>query len=274
MMIYEEDKERLRQLKADCSKCSGLCCTALLFSKIDGFPENKQAGKPCTKLQNDYRCKIHNDLEKLNMKGCIGYDCFGAGQHVTQSIYKGETWLTLREKSNEIFDIFLIIVQLYQIRYYLEESALIIPAKDLWSDIRDLINENEALCNSTPQSILAIDIDSYRSRVNIILKQVCDSIRKCFKNSDHKRTTEFIGRNFSKRDMSGLDLSGTLLIAANFDRCIFKGTIFLGADTRDTIFSNADLRGAAFLTQGQVNSAKGNKNTKLPKHLDYPVTWR
>ncbi|WP_341398813.1 GNAT family N-acetyltransferase [Clostridium cadaveris] len=46
---------------------------------LDGFPENKKAGKPCKKLQDNYRCKIHHELEKCNMKGCIGYDCFGAG---------------------------------------------------------------------------------------------------------------------------------------------------------------------------------------------------
>lgn len=274
MKIHEKNKERLEQLKADCSKCSGLCCTALFFSKIDGFPENKKAGKPCTNLQNNYRCKIHHELEKRNMKGCIGYDCFGAGQHVTQYIYKGDTWQTSPEQSKEIFYIFVIVFQLYQIRYFLEESKLIIPAKKLWSDIENLIKENEALCNSTPQSILKTNIDSYRNKVNITLKQVCASIIKYFNNSSNSRLTEFLGRNFKNRDMSGLDLSMKLLIAANFDNCIFDGAVFLGADTRDTNFSNADLREAVFLTQGQINSAKGNRNTKLPEHLDYPVTWK
>lgn len=274
MKIHEKNKGRLKELKVDCSKCSGLCCTALFFSKTDGFPENKEAGKPCIKLQNNYRCRIHHELEKHKMKGCIGYDCFGAGQHVTQYIYKGETWQTSQEQSKEIFDVFVIIFQLYQIRYFLEESKIIIPAKELWGDIQNLINENEALCNSDPQSILEIDIESYRNKVNIILKQVCNSIIKCFKNSDNKRSTEFFGKSFKKRDMSGLDLSMKLLIATNFDSCIFDGTIFLGADTRDTNFSNADLRETVFLTQGQINSAKGNRNTKLPKYLDYPITWK
>jgi uncharacterized protein YjbI with pentapeptide repeats len=274
MKIYEKNKGRLEQLKADCSKCSGLCCTALFFSKIDGFPENKKAGKPCTKLENNYRCKIHHELEKYNMKGCIGYDCFGAGQHVTQCIYKGETWQTSQGQSKEIFDVFVIIFQLYQIRYFLEESKIIIPAKKLWNDIQNLIDENEVLCNSDSQSILEIDIETYRNKINIILKQVCNCIIKHFNNSDNKKLTEFLGRSFKKRNMSGLDLSMKLLIAANFDSCIFDGTIFLGADTRDTNFSNADLREAVFLTQGQINSAKGNRNTKLPEHLDYPTTWK
>lgn len=274
MNIHAKNKGRLEQLKVDCSKCSGLCCTALFFSKMDGFPENKIAGKPCTKLQNNYRCKIHHELGKRNMKGCIGYDCFGAGQHVTQCIYKGETWQTSQEQSKEIFDVFVMVFQLYQIRYFLEEAMTVIPAKKLWSDIRNLIKENEALCNSRPQIILDIDIDNYRNKINNVLKQVCACIIKCFNRSDNKGLTDFFGRNFKNRDMSGLDLSMKLLIATNFDSCIFNGTIFLGADTRDTNFSNADLREAVFLTQGQINSAKGNLNTKLPQYLDYPVTWK
>ena len=137
-----------------------------------------------------------------------------------------------------------------------------------------MINENETLCNSTPQIILDIDIKGYRNKVNIILKQVYDCIIKNFKNSNNDRLTEFLGKDFNKRDMSGLDLSMKLLIAANFDSCIFNGAVFLGADTRDVNFSNADLREAVFLTQRQINSAKGNRNTKLPSYLDYPVTWK
>lgn len=274
MEIHDKNKGRLSELKVDCSKCSGLCCTALFFSKIDGFPENKTAGKPCTKLRKDYRCNIHNELEKRNMKGCIGYDCFGAGQHVTQYIYKGDTWQSSKGKAKEIFDVFICVFQLYQIRYFLEESTLIIPAKEFWNDIENLIKENEALCNSTPQGILNIDIEAYRNRINNILKQVSASVLKCFKSCDNNRLMDFLGRSFKNRDMSGIDLSMKLLIAANFQGCKFHGTIFLGADTRDTNFSDADLREAVFLTQGQINSAKGNKNTKLPKHLDYPDTWK
>lgn len=274
MEIHDKNKGRLSELKVDCSKCSGLCCTALFFSKIDGFPENKTAGKPCTKLRKDYRCNIHNELEKRNMKGCIGYDCFGAGQHVTQYIYKGDTWQSSKEKAKEIFDVFICVFQLYQIRYFLEESTVIIPAKEFWNDIENLIKENEALCNSTPQGILNIDIEAYRNRINNILKQVSASVLKCFKSCDNNRLMDFLGRSFKNRDMSGIDLSMKLLIAANFQGCKFHGTIFLGADTRDTNFSDADLREAVFLTQGQINSAKGNKNTKLPKHLDYPDTWK
>lgn len=269
MILHKIERESIEKLKIDCKKCSGLCCVAFYFSKIDGFPENKKAGKPCINLNNNFKCKIHQDLDALNMKGCIGYDCFGAGQHVTQLTYKGESWQAINHKSKEIFDVFIVMSQLFQIQFYLEEALLILPAKGLWDRINDLLIEKRMISYSNPQDIIQFNIDSYKSRVDIILKQVIATIKI---NHDESKPN-YLGRNCEGKNMSGLDLSGNLLIAANFDRCQFNGTIFLGADTRDTDFKNADLSEAVFLTQGQINSAKGNRFTKLPEHLDYPKAW-
>jgi uncharacterized protein YjbI with pentapeptide repeats len=272
--IHNEPNEILQQLKSDCYKCSGLCCTALFFSKMDGFPENKIAGMPCINLQKDFKCKIHTDLEKNKMKGCIGYDCFGAGQHVTQMIFIGQTWQELPAQAKEIFDVFVVVFQLYQIRYFLAEALNICQTKAMKDDIYSLIMENEAMCNLNPKDIQIIDVESYRDRANLPIKKVCSLFLDNLGSKDKKCPTDFLGKSFKNKDMRGLDLSIRLLIAANFEGCIFDGTIFLGADTRDTNFSNADLSEALFLSQGQINAARGNRNTKLPKHLEYPVTWK
>lgn len=274
MKIHDENTISLQSLKSDCSQCSGLCCTALYFSKIDGFPENKQAGKPCTNLQKNFQCEIHGELEKRKMKGCIGYDCFGAGQQVTQSIYCGKTWQDTPEKAKEIFDVYIAVFQLYQIRYFLLEAMTILPAKMLRGDINLLIQENEIICNSEPQDIMKFNTENYRNKANIFLKQVCSLLQKSLCIDNQKCPSDFLGRNFKNKDFRGLNLSTKLLIAANFNNCVFDGAIFLGADTRDADFSNADLRDAVFLSQGQINAAKGNRNTKLPQYLDYPFTWR
>lgn len=272
--IHNETTISLQSMKSDCSKCSGLCCIALFFSKMDGFPENKPAGKPCKNLQKNFQCNIHEELINKKLKGCLGYDCFGAGQQVTQAIYLGQTWQDTACNTKEIFDVFLRVFQLYQMRYYLMESMTITPAKELQENIIALINENEMICNSNPESILSFDTEEYRNRVNIILKQVCSLLTKSLNSENKKSPSDYLGRSFKHKDLSGLDLSTKLLIAANFSHCSFHGTIFLGADTRDADFSHADLSDAVFLSQGQVNAAKGNLNTKLPKHLDYPVTWK
>ncbi|MFQ8705614.1 MAG: pentapeptide repeat-containing protein [Thomasclavelia sp.] len=261
--------KEILQLKTNCSQCSGLCCTALFFFKIDGFPKDKKAGQPCHNLLNDFRCKIHTQLKEKKLKGCIGYDCFGAGQYVTQYIYQGQTYKDLPNQANEIFDVFIIVFQLFQIRYYLLEVLTLDISSKRKDEIKNLIIENKKICSYPAFKLANFNIKVYKDEINPILKQICLQIR-----GNKKSYSTFLAKNFKGEDMSGLDLSMKLLIAANFNSCKFDNTIFLGADTRDTDFSNADLKKALFLTQGQVNSARGNLNTKLPSHLSYPMSWK
>lgn len=274
MKIHLENDRLWEQTRSDCPKCAGLCCTALFFSKTDGFPQDKAAGVPCINLLGDYRCKIHCALEQQKMKGCIGYDCFGAGQQVTQVVYKGKTWRDLPEQAAEIFDVFTVLFQLYQIRYFLTEALLLIPAQNLRNNIQHLLDENTAVGNSSTNDILCFDVDAYRNKANMVLKQVCRLLQINLRKEAGNCPKSFLGKSFKGKDLSCLDFSMKLLIAADFTGCTFDGTVFLGADTRDANFSNADLREAAFLTQGQINSAKGNRNTKIPSHLYYPITWK
>lgn len=276
MKIHYEsanDIELLEELKIDCSKCSGLCCTALFFSKMDGFPEDKTAGKPCVNLQYDFRCKIHTELIQRKMKGCLGYDCFGAGQKVTQVIYNNSNWCTEPTKSQQIFDVFLVTFQVHQILYFLAEAKTIIPARELWNYINTLIKEGRDICKAFPQDILTYDIDKYKKRVNECLRNVNNLIRVNYNHNKEEHKTNFLGKRFKEKNFNGMDFTMSLLIATNFKGCSFNGANFLGADTRDTNFSSADLSEAVFLTQGQVNSAKGNLDTKLPRYLCRPITW-
>jgi len=64
-------------------------------------------------------------------------------------------------------------------------------------------------------------------------------------------------------DLSGVDLSGVDL----------SGVDFSGANLSGANLSRADLSRAKGLTQAQVDSAKGNKDTKLPKGLVRPEHW-
>lgn len=86
------DKELYDNLGVDCQKCFGFCCVALYFSASEGFPTDKDAGKPCINLQSDFGCAIHENLRKKGLKGCTAYDCFGAGQKIAQVTYGGHDW--------------------------------------------------------------------------------------------------------------------------------------------------------------------------------------
>ena len=259
-------------LKIDCEKCSGLCCVALYCMKTDGFPANKEAGTPCKNLMSDFRCAIHSDLVSKNMRGCLAYDCFGAGQKTTQIYYPNSDWKTNPGQADEIFHVFLIVFQLHQMLWYLIEASSFILDKHLKSDIDALIFENQQMTNQSPDEILHFNIEKYRLQVNQALKQVSGMITS---DSSHEtQSNDFFGTNFKKKNLDGRDFSMSLMIAANLEGCSLQGTNFLGADMRDTNIKNTDLSGCAFLTQMQINSAKGNSNTKIPENLSRPNSWQ
>ncbi|WP_136658870.1 hypothetical protein [Nitratireductor sp. XY-223] len=78
-------------LRADCANCAALCCVALSFDKSGQFGFDKPAGTPCPHLDPDNRCAIHAQRRENGFAGCIDYDCFGAGQRVTQEVFAGRT---------------------------------------------------------------------------------------------------------------------------------------------------------------------------------------
>lgn len=80
----QHDRGALRALRADCGSCFGLCCVALPFSASADFAVDKAAGTACGNLGDDFRCGIHTRLRTEGFNGCTVYDCFGAGQRVSQ----------------------------------------------------------------------------------------------------------------------------------------------------------------------------------------------
>lgn len=260
------EKQEYALLQAKCENCSGLCCVALYFSKMDGFPQDKRAGLACRHLRQDFQCDIHDVLAKHKLKGCLAYDCFGAGQYVTQQYFKQKTWHD-ETYAEQIFYVFSLIFQLHQIRFYLIEALRFVFEESEEKSIRLCLCENKKLCQLDASLLTQAKVDQHREQVNILLKQ-------CIAHLHLAKRKDCIAKPFKNKDMSNYDFSGQLLIGSDFNSAKLEGSVFLGADTRDVDFSNVDLRKVYFLSQGQVNSAKGNRNTLLASHLCYPSSWR
>ncbi|MBL4930397.1 pentapeptide repeat-containing protein [Clostridium paridis] len=269
-------------LRADCEKCFGFCCVALYFSSSEGFPENKDAGKPCINLQSDFRCKVHNDLKKKGLKGCMAYDCFGSGQKVAQITYDGNDWRKNPESSKEMYECFLIMRQIHEMLWYLTEASSKDISISLKLELKSMLVKTEELTLLKPDALLKLDLIMYRVDVNNLLKKVSELVRNKFysvKKIPLKGKKIFgggldlIGKDLRKKDLRGENLSGAFLIAANLRGVDLSGADLIGADLRDTDFSDADLSKSIFLTQGQINAAKGNSSTRLPKSLNKPSHW-
>src|SRR5882757_1510351 len=116
-------RDRRLDLEADCGECFGLCCVALPFTRSADFAIDKDAGKPCPNLRTDSRCGIHTELRQKGFTGCTVYDCFGAGQKVSQIIFGGRDWREgPSERARQMFDVFPVVRQLHELLRYLEEA--------------------------------------------------------------------------------------------------------------------------------------------------------
>jgi uncharacterized protein YjbI with pentapeptide repeats len=179
-MIDTYEDKYTKELRVDSEKCFGLCCVALYFSASEGFPTNKEAGKPCVNLKPDFTCSVHKSLIDNGLKGCTAYDCFGAGQKVAQVTLKGNA---------------------------------------------------------------------------------------------NFRKLDYFGSDLRKTNLRGVDLRGACLIAVNLRDVDLSWADLIGADLRDANLSGTNLANSIFLTQAQINTAKGDSNTKLPTMIVRPSYW-
>lgn len=283
-MIYENEvknnKELNENLKVDCEKCFGFCCVALYFSKSEGFPNDKEAGKPCINLQSDFKCAVHKNLRQKGLKGCTAYDCFGAGQKVAQVTYKGQDWRESSKIAEQMFDVFLVMRQLHEMLWYLANAYKVNNINK--DEIMSMINETVSLTNLDGSKLMKVDLVAHRHNVNALLSKTSELVRS--ENTRGKKNglkskkmiagrRNLIGADLKKIDLRGADLRGALLIAADLRGADLSGTDLIGSDLRDTDLRGANLKNSIFITQPQINAAKGDLNTKLPISLTHPTYW-
>ncbi|MFE4810089.1 pentapeptide repeat-containing protein [Peribacillus simplex] len=273
----------LNHLRADCENCFGLCCVALPYAKSADFAFDKDGGTPCSNLQSDYRCGIHKNLRAKGFRGCTVYECFGAGQKVSQLTYDGNDWRDNPASAKEMFDVFPIMQQLHEMLCYLNEALNSEDAKPLYQDLQAAFEETEYLTKQSPKSIMALNVPAHRAIVNDLLLRTSELVRAKVsfnKNKNQKkqnkigRGSDLIGAKLRRADLRGANLRGALLIASDLREADMRVTDLIGADFRDADLSGADLTGSFFITQAQINSAKGDTKTKLPLTLNIPDHWR
>jgi len=276
------NKELYKSLRVDCEKCFGFCCVALYFSASEGFPANKDAGKPCLNLQPDFSCAIHKNLRKKGLKGCTAYDCFGAGQKVAQVTYGGSNWQKKPETAKQMFEVFLIMRQLHEMLWYLTESFTLQIAGSIKEELSNMISETEHITKLNADSIIALDLEAHRDNVNALLLKIselvrtkaCNGQKTILKNKKKiAGRLNCIGADLRKVNLRGADLRGAFLIAANLSGTNLSGADLIGVDLRDANIKGANLTESIFITQSQINTAQGDSNTKLPISLTCPTYW-
>ncbi|MGN7478757.1 pentapeptide repeat-containing protein [Solibacillus silvestris] len=281
-MDNETAKSIRESLTADCSKCFGLCCTALHIAASSDFPINKRAGTACMNLRPDYSCKIHSQLRDKGFKGCTVFDCLGAGQAVSQVTFKGQSWRENSDSGKKMFQVFPIMEQIHEMVAYAAEALTYDIPDDLSGKLGKKLKELQGMTKLDADNLLSLDLVMHRFSLNGLLTSASDVVRRKtidqmpgvrkMQEFDNKRV-DWMGKKLKGKDLRATDFRGAYLIAADMRNTDLTAVNFIGADLRDANFSGADLSASMFLTQMQMNSAKGDAKTILPSYIRRPAHW-
>jgi uncharacterized protein YjbI with pentapeptide repeats len=262
-------------LQADCASCFGLCCVALPFTESADFAIDKEAGQPCQHLRADFRCGIHALLRDRGFPGCATFDCFGAGQQVSQVTFRGRDWRETPHTAAQMFAVFPIMRQLHELLWYLTEVLRMPPGRPIHQELRHALIRVERLTRSSPETLADIDMAALRASVDPLLQEASGLVRATVPGpKGNYRGADLMGADLKGADLRGADLRGAYLIAANLQDADLRLADLRGADFRNANLSGADLTGAVFLTQSQINAAKGDTATRLTATLTYPAHWK
>ncbi len=279
------------ELRADCSRCVGLCCVAPAFARSADFALDKPAGTPCTHLRPDFRCGIHDDLRAEGFPGCTVFDCLGAGQRVTRA-FAGQDWRA-PEVAGPMFAAFAVARQAHELLWYLDEASLRAPDPAL----------DEARAALLADDLTEADVAATRERVSALLRRASgrvragdpaptdhapdgratpEAARKHARTSDgrggrpprrdHGRA-DLVGKRWRGEDLRGASLRGALLLGADLRGADLRLADLLGADLRAADLRGADLSTSLFVTPMQVAAARGDAATRLPPRVPRPAHW-
>lgn len=238
------------ELTADCARCVGLCCVVLPFSRSADFAFDKPAGTPCRHLAADARCSIHDRLGESGMRGCVAYDCFGAGQSVTET---------------DRIPHFLVVEQVHEIAWYLADAT------DRGADVAALVAETERLAAAARPS--QQHVDDLRSRVAPALRAVAEAARSAYDGRRDLAGADLAGGDHRGADLRGADLRGAVLLGADLGGADLTDADLLGADLRGASLGGADLSRSLYLTRRQLGSARTRPtDAGTPKRLSEPWT--
>ncbi|WP_371655746.1 MULTISPECIES: pentapeptide repeat-containing protein [unclassified Streptomyces] len=262
------------ELRADCANCFGLCCVALAFSRSTDFAVDKAVGDPCSNLQQDFRCGIHDKLRPKGFQGCTVYDCFGAGQKISQVTFVGRNWRESPDGSRQMFAALPVMRQFHELLWYLSEALARPAARPVHRQVRAELEKIERLTLSDVDTLLGLDVAAHRAEVNVLLLRTSELVRAEVRGKKKdRRGADLFGARLKGADLRGADLRGAYLIAADLSGADLRLADVIGADFRDTNLAGADLTDCLFLTQTQVNAAHGDAATHLPTGLERPSHW-
>jgi uncharacterized protein YjbI with pentapeptide repeats len=213
------------------------------------------------------------------MPGCVAYDCFGAGQHVTQGTLRGVDWRESSGTAERMFDVFGVMRQLHELAWYLTEALALATAQPVHAELRAALDAVVALTREPANVLMAADTAGRREAIGGLLAKASELVRAEVPGGPRRRERDRRGADLAGADLRGQDLRGAnfrgaLLIGADLRRADLRLTDLAGADLRGADLRGADLRRALFVTPSQLDATDGDRATRLSPAYVRPAHWR
>jgi hypothetical protein len=153
-------------LVSDCANCAGLCCELTTFEASEDFAFDKPSGQRCLHLSATARCAIHTEREQRGFRGCVGYECFGAGPRAT-SLFQRDPLPTRIEG-------FRIMRALAELAWLLQQAQTLCNERmaALRCELACELDHVRVLSSGPAQALLGCDVSAIEARGHALLQRV------------------------------------------------------------------------------------------------------
>jgi hypothetical protein len=146
------------------------------FYSLQGFGFDKAAHSACRYLTPDNRCSIHNERAARGFASCAHFDCFGAGQRVTQEFFAGANWRASQELAARMFAAYESCITLHRLMALLAlaESALDTKCEPPLSDqLRAKREQLDELCRLAGSGTATLDLARLQRETLALIRLAC-----------------------------------------------------------------------------------------------------
>ncbi len=145
---------------------------------------------------------------KQGFQGCTVYDCFGAGQKVSQVTFGGQDWRRAPESARQMFKVFPVVRDLHELLWYVTEALTLEAARSLHGELNRAQEETDRLTRQSPDVLLELDVDGHRQGINDLLLRASEFARAEVGHKKELRGADLIGADLQGTDLRGASLRG------------------------------------------------------------------
>jgi len=159
-------------LRGDCDRCAALCCIAVAFDRSESFAFDKPADMPCGNLDHGHRCTIHGRLAASGFGGCVAFECYGAGQVVTQQMFGGRSWRDHPALLSAMCEAFRQLRRVHELRFLLQEARTLRLGAGEAQRLEGFVRALEPDGGWTPATLRAFQLASVDADIQSFLQSL------------------------------------------------------------------------------------------------------